>query len=170
MRSWISSTVKLEIGALAQDKSPYLVVVFFSSRDRFGGVSWGGPTIHDTIVDCACAGCPRQGVGGFGSCGRRENLLNHFDSVDNETCLNDLVFCMLEDWGECLENGRDFVAAKGEKIAAPEQNKTRGFDLLIKEDCAGLLAAGSRMPLLFFFFCSARSHESGGSSPGVSWS
>lgn len=24
---------------------------------------------------------------------------------------------MLEDWDECLENGRDFVAAKGEKIA-----------------------------------------------------
>lgn len=50
---------------------------------------------------------------------------------------------MLGDWGECLENGKDFVAAKGEKIATPGRLKTRGFDLLIKEDCAGSLAAST---------------------------
>ena len=72
---------------------------------------------------------------------------------------------MLGDWGVCLENGKDFVAAKGEKDRTPGRLKTRGFDLLIKEELrAGLLAASTVWDWMLFI---GEEPQSGGSSPGV---
>lgn len=115
-------------------KSPCFVV-FLSPQGRLSGaLSWS----HAVTRLCLC-GLPSTRV--FGAAGGLWDLLDHFDGIDNETCLNDMSSVCLGVGGECLENGKIFCGGEGGEDRTPGRLKTRGFDLLIKEDCAGSLAA-----------------------------
>lgn len=175
MRSWISSTVKLDRGGLAKEYSPW-AVVFLSPQDRFGG-ALGLVRDHDTIMimimivrvaldrvwgtAAAATGRAARGSGTW-------TYLTILTVLTIETCLNDVSSVCLRIGVNASRTAEILLAAKGDKIARRADSRLGGFDLLIKEDCAGSLAA-SRPDGLGCYF-SARSHESGEGSPGDLWS